>query len=266
MCLPRSVEWVVALLAVVRAGGVYVPLDPEWPAERMEFVTADSGVQLVIDEEMLEALSGASASSAVPVGRVSLDSAAYVIYTSGSTGRPKGVVVSHRGVAGFTAAMVERFGLDASSRVLQLASAGFDASVMELLMALGGGGTLVIPEGGRPLAGQELLDVFAGERITHSLVPPTVLGSMPAGDLPDLRVLVTGGEACGPELVERWSEGRTVINAYGPTEVTIAASMSGRLEPGAGVPPIGVPVAGARVWVLDGWLRPVPVGVLGELY
>ncbi|MFE2031675.1 amino acid adenylation domain-containing protein [Streptomyces scopuliridis] len=266
VCLPRSVEWLVALLAVMRAGGVYVPLDPEWPADRMEFVTADSGAQLVIDEEMLGTLLGASASSAVPVGPVSLDSGAYVIYTSGSTGRPKGVVVSHRGVAGFTAASVERFGLDASSRVLQLASAGFDASVMELLMALGGGGTLVIPEGGRPLAGQELLDVFTGERITHSLVPPTVLGSMPAGDLPDLRVLVTGGEACGPELVERWSDGRTMINAYGPTEVTIAASMSGRLEPGAGAPPIGVPVADARVWVLDAWLRPVPVGVLGELY
>ncbi|MFJ5116146.1 amino acid adenylation domain-containing protein, partial [Streptomyces sp. NPDC088551] len=248
------------------------------PVERMEFVTADCGAELVIDEEMWGVLAAAAAAASeagsgtgsvplpVPVGPVSLDSAAYVIYTSGSTGRPKGVVVSHRGIAGFAAASVERFGLDASSRVLQLASAGFDASVMELLMALGGGGTLVIPEGGRPLAGQELLDVFVGERITHSLVPPTVLGSVPAGELPDLRVLVTGGEACGPELVERWSDGRTMINAYGPTEVTIAASMSGRLDPGAGTPPIGVPVADARVWVLDKWLRPVPVGVLGELY
>ncbi|MFE4643984.1 amino acid adenylation domain-containing protein, partial [Streptomyces sp. NPDC056730] len=270
VCLPRSVEWLVALLAVVRVGGVYVPLDPEWPVERMEFVTADCGAELVIDEEMWGVLAAAAESGAgsVPdsVGPVSLDSAAYVIYTSGSTGRPKGVVVSHRGIAGFAAASVERFGLDASSRVLQLASAGFDASVMELLMALGGGGTLVIPEGGRPLAGQELLDVFEGEGITHSLVPPTVLGSMPAGALPDLRVLVTGGEACGPELVERWSDGRMMINAYGPTEVTIAASMSGPLEAGAGSPPIGVPVSDARVWVLDGWLRPVPVGVLGELY
>ncbi|MFE2085322.1 non-ribosomal peptide synthase/polyketide synthase, partial [Streptomyces scopuliridis] len=267
VCLPRSVEWLVALLAVVRAGGVYVPLDPEWPAERMEFVTADSGVQLVIDEEMLGTLANASASSAVPVGPVLLDSAAYVIYTSGSTGRPKGVVVSHRGIAGFAAAMVERFELDGSARVLQLASAGFDASVMELLMALGGGGTLVIPEGGRPLAGQELLDVFTGERITHSLVPPTILGSMPAGELPDLRVLVTGGEALGSELVGRWSAGRAMFNAYGPTEVTVAASISGRLEAAAaGTPPIGVPVADARVWVLDAWLRPVPVGVPGELY
>ncbi|MFD8922917.1 amino acid adenylation domain-containing protein, partial [Streptomyces sp. NPDC059569] len=281
VCLPRSVEWLVALLAVVRVGGVYVPLDPEWPVERMEFVTADCGAELVIDEEMWEVLAAAAAAAAAaseagsgtgsvplpaPVGPVSLDSAAYVIYTSGSTGRPKGVVVSHRGIAGFTAAMVERFGLDASSRVLQLASAGFDASVMELLMALGGGGTLVIPEGGRPLAGQELLDVFVGERITHSLVPPTVLGSVPAGELPDLRVLVTGGEALGSELVGRWSAGRAMFNAYGPTEVTVAASVSGRLDPGTGTPPIGVPVADARVWVLDKWLRPVPVGVPGELY
>ncbi|MFE6009054.1 amino acid adenylation domain-containing protein, partial [Streptomyces sp. NPDC056450] len=270
VCLPRSVEWLVALLAVVRVGGVYVPLDPEWPVERMEFVTADCGAELVIDEEMWGVLAAAAESGAgsvpVSVGPVSLDSAAYVIYTSGSTGRPKGVVVSHRGLAGFTAAMVERFELDSGSRVLQLASAGFDASVMELLMALGGGGTLVIPEGGRPLAGQELLDVFEGEGITHSLVPPTVLGSMPAGALPDLRVLVTGGEALGGELVGRWSAGRAMFNAYGPTEVTVAASVSGRLEPAAGAPPIGVPVADARVWVLDRWLRPVPVGVPGELY
>ncbi|MEV7872734.1 amino acid adenylation domain-containing protein, partial [Streptomyces sp. NPDC088124] len=260
----------------------YVPLDPEWPVERAEFVRADSGVTLVVTEEWLAGLPALAAASdaapgsgvgtgpgagAVPV--VSLLSAAYVIYTSGSTGVPKGVVVSHAGVAGFVAAVVERFGLDGSSRVLQLASAGFDASVMELLMALGGGGTLVVPEGGRALAGRELFDVLAGEEVTHALVPPTVLGSVPAGELPALKALVSGGEALGAGLVERWSPGRRMFNAYGPTEVTIAASISGELPGGAvpgAVPPIGVPVGGARVAVLDGWLRRVPVGVPGELY
>ncbi|MFD5753100.1 amino acid adenylation domain-containing protein [Streptomyces sp. NPDC127033] len=275
VCLPRGVDWLVGLLAVVRVGGVYVPLDPEWPVERSEFVRADSGVTLVMTEEWLAGLRVRSASVGGPEGdsgvvapRVSvpLSSAAYVIYTSGSTGVPKGVVVSHTGVAGFVAAVGERFGLDGGSRVLQLASAGFDASMMELLMAFGGGGTLVVPEGGRALAGRELFDVLAGERVTHALVPPTVLGSVPAGDLPGLRVLVSGGEALGAGLTERWSAGRRMFNAYGPTEVTIAASFSGVLSGDGGVPPIGVPVGGARVAVLDGWLRRVPAGVVGELY
>ncbi|MFE2945185.1 amino acid adenylation domain-containing protein, partial [Streptomyces sp. NPDC059255] len=271
VCLPRGVDWLVALLAVVRVGGVYVPLDPEWPVERSEFVRADSGVTLVVTGKWLAGLSlkGApqgDSGAVAPRVSVPLSSAAYVIYTSGSTGVPKGVVVSHTGVAGFVAAVGERFGLDGGSRVLQLASAGFDASMMELLMAFGGGGTLVVPEGGRALVGRELFDVLAGERVTHALVPPTVLGSVPAGDLPGLRVLVSGGEALGAGLVERWSPGRRMFNAYGPTEVTIAASFSGVLQGDGGVPPIGVPVGGARVAVLDGWLRRVPAGVVGELY
>ncbi|WP_163008932.1 AMP-binding protein, partial [Streptomyces sp. S5] len=175
---------------------------------------------------------------------------AYMIYTSGSTGRPKGVLVTHRGIAAFTAALGERFAVDADARVLQLASAGFDASVMELLMALSGAATLVIPDEGRALAGQDLHDTLATRQITHTLIPPTVLASIPADApaLPDLAVLATGGEALTPDLVRRWAPGRRLLNAYGPTEITVAASISTALDAGlTGAPPIGTPVAEAHL-------------------
>ncbi|MFF9077669.1 amino acid adenylation domain-containing protein [Streptomyces sp. NPDC014872] len=285
---PRSADWLVSLLAVVRAGGVYVPVDPEWPAQRLDHVLRDCGARLVIRagdpagaQPPAPAVLGlpvlhlddprvrretAARPATTPDVSIPLDAAAYMIYTSGSTGRPKGVVVTHRGIAGFAAAASARLRTDPTARVVQLASAGFDASVMELLMAFGGGGTLVVPDGHGPLVGEALHRFFAERRISHTLIPPTVLGTMPPGDLPDLKVVSTGGEACGPDLVARWAPGRTMVNAYGPTEVTIAASMSRELNPGAGAPPIGEPVADAHVAVLDPWLRPVPVGVVGELY
>ncbi|MFD4990308.1 amino acid adenylation domain-containing protein, partial [Streptomyces sp. NPDC058374] len=270
VALPRSVEWLTVLLAIARVGGVYVPMDPEWPEERFTFVREDSGAAVVVTPETLREWQGLpEPSGPAPVAEVPLDGGAYMIYTSGSTGRPKGVVVTHRGIAGFTAALAERFGVDSGARVLQLASAGFDASVMELLMALSGGAALVIPEGGRALAGQDLHDVLAGRRITHTLIPPTVLASIPADapDLPDLAVLATGGEALTPALVRRWAPGRRLLNAYGPTEITVAASISAPIGAElATTPPIGNPVADAHLSVRDRWLRPVPAGVPGELY
>ncbi|MFC7468916.1 AMP-binding protein [Actinomadura keratinilytica] len=128
-------------------------MDPEWPEERFTFVREDSGAALVVTPHTLwEWRELPEPPGPAPVADVPLDAGAYMIYTSGSTGRPKGVLVTHRGIAAFTAALGERFAIDADARVLQLASAGFDASVMELLMALSGAATLVIPHGGRALA------------------------------------------------------------------------------------------------------------------
>ncbi|NEE35558.1 amino acid adenylation domain-containing protein, partial [Streptomyces sp. SID7982] len=277
VALPRSVEWLTVLLAITRAGGVYVPMDPEWPEERFAFVREDSGVATVVTPDTLERWrrepdhgeNSVQSHGHVPVAEVPLDAGAYMIYTSGSTGRPKGVLVTHRGIAGFTAALAERFGITSDARVLQLASAGFDASVMELLMALSAGATLVIPDDGRALAGQDLHDTLATRRITHTLIPPTVLASIPTDlpRLPDLTVLATGGEALTPALVQRWAPGHRLLNAYGPTEITVAASISTPLDTRReGTPPIGQPVAEAHLTVRDRWLRPVPVGVPGELH
>ncbi|MDX6742791.1 non-ribosomal peptide synthetase [Actinocorallia sp. A-T 12471] len=189
------------------------------------------------------------------------DEAAYVIYTSGSTGRPKGVVVTHRGLASLADHQVELYDVGPDSRVLGGSSPSFDASVLEMLLAFAPGGTLVVAPAGVNVGG-ELRERLA--RVTHAFLIPSVLASVPKGPLPGLRTLSVGGEACPPDLVELWSPGRRMLNAYGPTETTIVTAM-GRLPHGPGAP-IGAPVRGARHHVLDSALRPVPVGVPGELY
>ncbi|MFE3525644.1 amino acid adenylation domain-containing protein [Streptomyces sp. NPDC059161] len=289
LAMPRSVELITALTAVVKAGAAYLPVDPDYPADRIAFILEDAAPalllttsavngalpgtpgprRLVVDEDPLTAqAAGMDAGDVRDTERttaLSVDHPAYVIYTSGSTGTPKGVVVTHRGLAPFAATEAARFFVTPDSRVLQYASPSFDAAVLEVCMALATGAALVVPPPG-PLVGDALAEVLAGNRVTHALIPPTALASVPAADLPTLRTLVVGGEACSAELVARWAPGRRMVNAYGPTEATVAATMSAPLSPRTGAPPIGRPVWNTRVYVLDAGLRPVPPGVVGELY
>ncbi|WP_344982323.1 non-ribosomal peptide synthetase, partial [Streptosporangium fragile] len=262
--LHRSADLVVAALAVIKAGGAYLPVDPGYPAERIAAMLRDAAPSLVIDAGWL---AGADASGYPDDDLdVPLDpgNPAYVIYTSGSTGHPKGVMVTHEGIAALARSQVDRFGITPDSRVLHFASPSFDASVMEMLMAFAAGASLVIVPPGA-YGGDALAGVLASGGITHALIPPAALASVPEVPLPDLRTLVVGGDACGTDLVGAWAPGRLMINAYGPTEATIAATTSGPLTPGE-IPPIGSPVRDARAYVLDSCLRPVPVGVAGELY
>ncbi|MFF8003486.1 non-ribosomal peptide synthase/polyketide synthase, partial [Streptomyces sp. NPDC007917] len=264
--LPRSVDLVVAVLAVLKAGGAYVPVDPGYPAERRAFMLADARPVLVLDDQALARDLSAFPDTDPGVG-VALEHPAYVIYTSGSTGRPKGVVVSHGGVASLAHAQAGRLNVTSDSRVLQFASPSFDAAFWELVMAFGSGAALVVPEGGR-LVGEVLRDVLGEQGVTHVTLPPSVLGGVPAGaeaSLPSLECVVLAGEAAPPGLVARWSRGRRVVNAYGPTESTVCVSMSDALSDD-GVVPIGRPVTNTRLFVLDEALRPVPAGVVGELY
>ncbi|WP_344486934.1 amino acid adenylation domain-containing protein, partial [Streptomyces amakusaensis] len=287
LSVPRSVETVVAALGVLKAGGAYLPVDPEYPVDRVAFMLADTrpvcvlttagtvgalpdtGVPVVVldSPETTEALARCSDADLTDTDRQSAlhpENAAYVIYTSGSTGRPKGVVVSHAGLGALAAEQVDRFGLSAGSRVLQLASFSFDAAVMEMLMAFASSGTLVVAPAGR-LGGEALVRELDRHRITHALIPPTVLSGLAEAELPSLETLVVGGEACAGELVARWAPGRRMINAYGPTESTVCAALSRPLT-GDARPSIGRPVTGTRLHVLDPALRLVPVGVTGELY
>jgi nonribosomal peptide synthetase DhbF len=187
-----------------------------------------------------------------------------VIYTSGSTGRPKGIVVTHRGLASLSGAQVSAFGIGPGSRVLQFASPSFDAAVMEMLMALPAGAALMVPEPG-PLGGESLARTLNELEISHALIMPTVLAGISAEQVHGLECPIVGGEACPDRLAAEWSRGRRMFNAYGPTEITVCATMSGPLS-GAGPTPIGRPIWNTRVFVLDEALGLVAPGVAGELY
>ncbi|XVV06967.1 amino acid adenylation domain-containing protein [Actinosynnema sp. CA-248983] len=258
--LPRSADLVVAELAVLKAGAAFLPVDPAYPAERIAFMLADARPLLVLDGPV--DVSGCPDHD--PGVAVRPEHPAYLIYTSGSTGRPKGVVVTHAGISTFSAAEVAHLDVRPGDRVLEFSSPSFDASVLELCMALPAGAALVVPPPG-PLLGEQLADVIDSFGVTHALIPPVALATVPDRALPSFRTLVVGGDACSADLVRRWAPGRRMVNAYGPTESTVVTSWSGALVPG-GVPPIGRPLPGTRVHVLDTEGQRVPIGVPGELF
>ncbi|MGH3669991.1 MAG: amino acid adenylation domain-containing protein, partial [Pseudonocardiaceae bacterium] len=292
LALPRSVQIIIAQLAVAKAGAAFLPVDPTYPAERIRFMLDDarpalmlsltehaSGLPhrdgtaiLVIDEPAtlaaLAALPSHTPTDAERGGILTVAHAAYVIYTSGSTGHPKGVVISHTGLAGLAAAQAEHFRARPGDRVLQFSSPSFDASILELCLSLPAGAALVVPPPG-PLLGEQLARVIEEHRITHALIPPVALATIPhqlaTTRLRGLTTLIVGGEACPAELAGHWAPHRRMINAYGPTESTVVATWSQPLDPTA-TPPIGRPIANTRTYVLDPALRPVPVGVPGELF
>jgi pristinamycin I synthase-3/4 len=287
LCLPRGAELIVAVLAVLKAGGAYLPVDPGYPADRIRYLLQDArpGVVLTtataahllppghdvlfVDQPVASApaddLSDADLADADRTAPLHPLHVAYVIYTSGSTGQPKGVPVSHRNVVANLTPLIGEFGLGPGCRVLQFASISFDAALWEITLALLSGATLVVAPADKLQPGPALADLVATAGITFATLPPSALPVLPDGALPADLVLVVAGEATPPEQVERWSAGRRMINAYGPTETTVCATMSPALS-GKVVPPIGRPIPNAAAYVLDGTLALVPPDVVGELY
>ncbi|WP_437738920.1 non-ribosomal peptide synthase/polyketide synthase [Sorangium sp. So ce1335] len=276
----RSPEMIIAVLGTMKAGGAYVPLDPTYPADRLAFMLEDASVKVLLTQarvvadlpahraEVLCLDSGWSAIAAEsrenPTPLASARNIAYVIYTSGSTGKPKGVIVEHNGLVNVAEVQARAFGVGLGSRVLQLASLSFDASVWEIVMALLNGGTLVLASTDALLPGPDLLKTLIDHRITVLTISPSVLAALPSASLPDLRTIVVAGEACSEELVSQWAPGRQFIDAYGPTEASICASM-GECFAGGGKPSIGKPIANTRIVILDAEGQLLPIGVPGEL-
>ncbi|HEY0967626.1 MAG TPA: amino acid adenylation domain-containing protein [Opitutaceae bacterium] len=279
LCLDRSLDLPTAMLAVLRSGAAYLPLDPAYPQARLDFMLADSGatlllvhrehaarfagssVRLLVWEDLAASATSAQPASARPGG---LDNLAYVIYTSGSTGRPKGVMVSRAAWATLAAFQRGTVGVGPEDRVLQFAAASFDASVWELSLALGTGAQLVLAPRESLLPGAPLAAVLRDERISCVLLPPSGAALLPEEGFPDLRLLITGGEACRPESIARWAPGRRFVNAYGPTENAVVSTWA-ELASDATAAPIGRPVTGTTAYVLDDAGRLVPPGAAGEL-
>jgi amino acid adenylation domain-containing protein len=285
LALPRSLDLLVAVVAVLKAGAGYLPLDPDLPAVRLGLMVADADPVLVLsDGDCADALPTgvavvslddpatvdrlATCPASAPRARLVPDNTAYVIYTSGSTGTPKGVVVTHAGVRGLIDTAVERLDVGPDSAVLQFASVSFDGAFWEITMALSTGARLVVLPADRRVPGAPLADYLAEHGVTHAGLPPAVLASWPADvELPAGMTLLSGSERVPPEVVRRFGAGRRFFDAYGPTEATVNSTLwEAPADFDAAVVPIGVPDPGTAVHVLDGGLRPVPPNVVGELH
>ncbi|MCR5977410.1 amino acid adenylation domain-containing protein [Gordonia jinghuaiqii] len=297
--IPRSPRSVLALLGVAMSGAAFVMVDPRLPAARRAAMLADSGACLVIsvgsvpthtghdagaqgrtpghstvEEWHLDDLEAELSIAGRPTHPVSddervrpmyIDDLAYLLFTSGSTGRPKAAAVTHAGLAEMVAEQQRLLGVTSASRVLHVAAPGFDVAVWEIVLAVCASAELVIspPE---VFAGPELETVIARHRVTHAIATPTALATVEPSAVPDVEVMMTAGEACPPELVTRWDAGgRPLLNLYGPTETTIWVTTSAPLRSNRPIT-IGGPISGAGIKVLDAGLRPVPPGVIGELY
>ncbi|MGW1931815.1 amino acid adenylation domain-containing protein, partial [Streptomyces sp. NPDC001919] len=290
VAVPRSVDMIATVVAALKLGAAFLPLDLVHPEDRLGYMVENSGAAVVVGTEpvagkipaaggvpvvLLDAPDVAAALDALPGtapsgGPVGLDQAAYVIYTSGSTGRPKGVVVPHEGIASLVATAVDRMGLEHDSRVLQFASIGFDVFAFELAMALCHGGRLVLITDEARVAGPALTDFLADQRITHMILPPSLVSALPPGcRLPEGSTVLVGTETVPPDLFERFGATAHLICAYGLTEATVNSTLWPAREHGGratGRVPIGRPDPNTRCYVLDDRLRPVPPGVIGELY
>ncbi|WP_415976037.1 amino acid adenylation domain-containing protein [Rhodococcus sp. 077-4] len=276
LSLERSAEYILALWAVVKSGGAFVPVDPHYPAVRRRqmlqdvaigFGGPDAGIDREAGVEWI-AESDAQTFSDRPVtdddrrGALTPTHPAYVIHTSGSTGTPKPVVVTHHGVHALAQQVVPRYGVSSSSRVLHGYSVGFDAAVLELVLAFGAGATMVIAPQDL-LDGDEVAQFLTTHRVTHYLSTPAVLATVPP--TPGIETIAVGGDVLGTDVVNSWSPGRLMLNAYGPTEATVVATLTDALHAGGPVT-IGRPLEHVAAHVLDARLHPVPPGGVGELY
>jgi len=281
VCVERSPDLVTMFLGILKAGGAYLPLDPAYPSERLAYMLADAQVSVLLTQPHLladlpshqaqvstleeNAVAIAAQPTTPPPTVVTSETLAYVIYTSGSTGRPKGVMVTHQGVGNLACNLIATFGITTSSRILQFASPSFDASIMEMLMALGAGACLCFGASESLLPGATLVELLRRQAISHILLPPSALAILKQVELPCLEALIVGGEACSVPLMQQWSQGRRFFNAYGPTEATVCTTIA-LCQPEDNTITIGRPIANSEVYILDTYGQLVPVGIPGELY
>ncbi|WP_262947619.1 non-ribosomal peptide synthetase [Xenorhabdus indica] len=284
ICVTRSLERIVGLLAVLKAGGAYVPLDPAYPCERLAYLLTDAAPTIVLADNIgRAALSEETLKTLIVIDPNSLPNQpdsnpqlfdltsrhlAYVIYTSGSTGRPKGVMIEHQSLVNLTLEHIAQFDVGVTSRMLQFASFGFDASVWEIMMALSSGAMLIIPTETIRQDPHRLWQYLEEQSVTHACLTPALLRD--GADLPALAIkptVILGGEAPSPALIQTLNRQATLFNAYGPTEITVCATTwNCPSDYTRGLIPIGRPATNKRVYLLDKHGQPAPLGAVGELY
>ncbi|HEX8106607.1 MAG TPA: amino acid adenylation domain-containing protein, partial [Kofleriaceae bacterium] len=283
IALRRCPEMALAVLAVGKSGGAFLPLDPDYPAERLRFMLEDSGARLLLTAGELAAAPPVRDLEVLDLGRLAdldadgrastaddpavpdlrPDHLAYVMYTSGSTGRPKGVACTHGGLSNIAQVGRDALQTGPGHRVLSFAPYSFDVSLWDLATAITAGATLCVAAQEDLQPGAPLQTLLRAQRITHATLPPTALRHVSPDGLPDLEVMISGAEACPQELVDAWAGRLRFGNVYGPTEAAIWATLK-RFDAPEPVT-IGRPLSNYRAYVVDARLEPVPIGVVGQL-
>ncbi|KAF5630703.1 hypothetical protein F25303_9855 [Fusarium sp. NRRL 25303] len=286
LCFQKSAWTVVAMMAVLKAGGAFVPLDPTHPPDRIKFLVSNVDAKLIICSTSLKAKFDSLDLPAIPLGRdtmsllppvlphspridVGPDNAAYIIFTSGTTGVPKGTIIEHASFTTGGTAHAKAIMMTSSSRVLQFASHTFDASVMEILSTLLVGGCICIPNDQDRM--DDLSGVIAKFNVNWTLLTPSVAGVLRPGSIPTLKVLVTGGEAMSRDHIKKWTGHAALINAYGPSETSVIAATSAKVDHDGNIlnsdPSTIGHAVGSRCWVVDArnHNRLMPIGGIGEL-
>jgi amino acid adenylation domain-containing protein len=286
--IERSIDLVVAILAVLKSGGAYVPLNPTLPSERISFILNDTRTPIVLaqrhnieqlaltnqqvicidDNELLKiGISRQGRTGNLPTCQMSPtpDHLAYVIYTSGSTGEPKGVTLKHEGLVNLAHALGNTLRLDTSSRVLQFVPFSFDVATRDWSTVLSTGGTLYLASDSEIHSPHLLGELIRKSEITHATLPSVVLDTMKKSDFDSVKTLVVGGSRLSLDLAEHWSVNRNLFNEYGPTEGTVTTTIARVSKSGSSLP-IGHPLPNIQTYILDSYMQPLPIGVQGELY
>ncbi len=281
--LERGPQMIISLIATLKAGGAYLPIDPNYPAERINYMLKDSQTQWLITSANLQEKFNDFSGHKIILDEIQKDlnqfspenpvlinvaqNLAYIIYTSGSTGRPKGTMLQHQGVINLAFSLGGFYGVTPKSRLLQFASFSFDASVDEIFNTLLNGATLYLIDQQELLSGTGLVKALKEFKITNVTLPPSVLSVLNPEDFPELQNITSAGEACTPEIANKWSKGRNFVNGYGPTENTVATTVFQVKDEIKGTSvPIGHPIHNVKVYVLNSAMLQQPIGVPGELF
>ncbi|MNO23763.1 Linear gramicidin synthase subunit D [compost metagenome] len=286
--LDRSPEMIVSILAVLKSGAAYVPISTAFPDDRISYMMDEAKFKVILTNskhaERVSTIAQRNKTSALPIIKLDTEwisieaepadnlsgsnapsDLAYMIYTSGSTGKPKGVMVEHKGIPNLVHEQIDKFLLNPKDRVLQYASISFDASISEIFTTLVAGATLVLPPEENIYVGEELLNLLKNKNISVVTLVPSVLSGLPNVELSNLKTLVTAGEACTRKLIQYWAPKLNFLNAYGPTEATVCATIH-RCDASEDVISLGASIGNTAVYVLNQHLQPVSDGETGELY
>ncbi|MCB9252008.1 MAG: amino acid adenylation domain-containing protein [Flavobacteriales bacterium] len=278
LCMERGMEMIVAILGILKSGGAYVPIDPQYPQQRIDYMLKDTGAKKVLGSRLtleqtgikgaiaIDKLDLSKQSSENPKQRSAPDSAAYVIYTSGSTGQPKGVVVEHRNLAHYVEYFSEYFSIQAEDCMIQQYSFAFDTSIEEIFCPLiRGARILMIKGGGRDL--EAIKESIENKEVSLLSAPPVILNYLNREmvEFGKLRCVISGGELLQPSQIDRFYKKLEVVNGYGPTETTVAASFN-RVKELSKTSLLGKPISNTSIYILDPQGNPQPIGVPGELF